>query len=121
MKREITTSFQNILIAVIMLSAALHSAYALIGTDTNFWWAFEISISRLVVISLLLIVSSLVCSKLVSLVVNLAVGYYVILLAYELLFIFNQNITVLYYQILVSVYLLISLTLIIYSYVRSTR
>ena len=121
MKREITTRHTLTLIAIITFSAVLHSLYALIGRDTNLWWAFEIAVDRLVVVSLLLIISNLINAKLLTLVARLTAGYYAVMLTYELIFIFNQSITILHYQILVSVYLLFSLTLILFKYVRSFR
>lgn len=121
MKREITTSHTLTLIAIITFSAVLHSVYALIGSNTDAWWAFEIAVDRLVVISLLLIISNLIQSKTLTLVARLTAGYYAVMLTYELIFIFNQTITVCYYQMLVSLYLLISLTIIIFHYVTSNR
>ena len=121
MKREITTRHTLTLIAIITFSAVLHSLYALIGSDTNLWWAFEIAVDRLVVVSLLLIISNLINAKILTLVARLTAGYYAVMLTYELIFIFNQSITILHYQILVSVYLFLCLTLILCKYACSFR
>ena len=121
MKREITTKHTLTLIAIITFSAVLHSLYALIGSDTDIWWAFEIAVDRFVVISLLLIISNLINAKILTLVARLTAGYYAVMLAYELIYIHNQSITILHYQVLVSVYLLIALTVIIFNYVCSNR
>lgn len=121
MKKEIAISYKGALIGLIILSAVLHSIYSLVGTDNNTWWAFEISIDRLVVISFLLVIANLVNCKLLNLIAYLTAGYFAVMLAYELIYIFNQSIVVCHYQILVAVYLAISLTLILYKNVSSIR
>ena len=121
MRKQITISHEATLITVIILSAVLHTVYALIGSDAPGWWVFEISIDRLIVISFLLVISNIIQSKLLTLVARLTAFYYAVMLSFEVLYILSKTINYHYYQLLVSMYLVVMIIIILNNYVRSLR
>ena len=124
-KNEITVKNSYFLVLIAMFALISHVSYNLLGDDNSTgWWVMDIATDRVVVISFFLTLFRSSKDKLLSAIFLITSIFFLLLMSYEVAYIFGFITLVSIVQYLISFHLIVSLLILCiyaFSYCRKPK